>query len=100
MLLRIEPDEPAPIFHIYTFPQEILSTINRHRATVLVSVPISYQTLKVDNLSVPSLRLAFSSSGPLDRSDAGYFLKKPGLGIPEIYGSTETGGVASRNASG
>ena len=84
---------------IYTFPQEILSTINRHRATVLVSVPISYRSLKVDNLSVPSLRLAFSSSGPLDRSDARYFLKKTGLGIHEIYGSTETGGVASRSVS-
>ncbi|MDD2275829.1 MAG: fatty acid--CoA ligase family protein [Smithellaceae bacterium] len=84
---------------IYTFPQEILSTVNRHRATVLVSVPISYRSLRVDNLSVPSLRLAFSSSGPLDRSDARYFLKKTGLGIHEIYGSTETGGVASRSVS-
>ncbi len=28
-----------------------------------------------------------------------YFLKKTGLGITEIYGSTETGGIASRNVS-
>jgi acyl-coenzyme A synthetase/AMP-(fatty) acid ligase len=82
---------------IYTFPQEIISTINRHKATVLVSVPIHYRSLKVDNLSTPSLKIAFSSSGVLKRSDATHFLKKTGLGIHEIYGSTETGGVASRS---
>lgn len=84
---------------IYTFPQEIISTINRHKATVLVSVPIHYRSLKVDNLATPSLKIAFSSSGVLNRSDATYFLKKTGLGIHEIYGSTETGGIASRNIS-
>ena len=82
---------------IYTFPQEIISTINRHKATVLVSVPIHYRSLKVDYLSIPSLKTAFSSSGVLNRSDATHFLKKTGLGIHEIYGSTETGGVASRS---
>lgn len=89
---RILPD-------IYTFPQEIISTLNKHKASVLISVPIHYRVLKVDNLSVPSLRLAFSSAGALDRSDALYFYKKTGLGITEIYGSTETGGIASRNIS-
>ncbi|MEN6637716.1 MAG: class I adenylate-forming enzyme family protein [Smithella sp.] len=84
---------------IYTFPQEIISTINRHKATVLVSVPIHYRSLKVDNLSAPSLKIAFSSSGVLNRADAAYFLKRTGLGIHEIYGSTETGGVATRSIS-
>jgi len=84
---------------IYTFPQEIISTINRHKPTVLVSVPIHYRSLKVDNLSAPSLKIAFSSSGVLNRSDATHFLKKTGLGITEIYGSTETGGIASRSIS-
>lgn len=84
---------------IYTFPQEIISTINRHKATVLVSVPIHYRALIVDNLSVPSLKIAFSSSGALNRSDAAYFFKKTGLGIHEIYGSTETGGIATRSIS-
>ncbi|HQL00783.1 MAG TPA: AMP-binding protein [Smithellaceae bacterium] len=82
---------------IYSFPQEIISTINRHKATVLVSVPIHYRSLKVENLSVPTLKMAFSSSGVLNRADATYFLKNTGLGITEIYGSTETGGIAARN---
>jgi acyl-coenzyme A synthetase/AMP-(fatty) acid ligase len=62
-------------------------------------VPIHYRVLKVDNLSAPSLNVAFSSAGALDSSDSLYFYKKTGLGITEIYGSTETGGVASRNVS-
>jgi acyl-coenzyme A synthetase/AMP-(fatty) acid ligase len=86
---RVLPD-------IYTFPQEIISTINKHKASVLVSVPIHYRVLKVDSLSVPSLKFAFSSAGALDRSDGLHFYKKTGLGITEIYGSTETGGIASR----
>lgn len=89
---RILPD-------IYTFPQEIISTTNKHKASVLVCVPIHYRAMKVDNLSLPSLKVAFSSSGALDRSDGSYFYKKTGLGITEIYGSTETGGVAARNIS-
>lgn len=86
---RVLPD-------IYTFPQEIISTTNKHKASVLVSVPIHYRALKVDNLSTPSLKVAFSSSGVLNRPDGLHFLKKTGLGITEIYGSTETGGIAAR----
>ena len=86
---RVLPD-------IYTFPQEIISTINRHKASALVSVPIHYRALKVENLSAPSLKIAFSSSGVLNRSDGLHFLKKTGVGITEIYGSTETGGIAAR----
>ncbi|HNY49217.1 MAG TPA: long-chain fatty acid--CoA ligase [Smithella sp.] len=89
---RILPD-------IYTFPQEIISTINKNKASVLVSVPIHYRVLKVEGLSVPSLRYAFSSAGVLDRSDGLHFLDKTGIGITEIYGSTETGGIASRCVS-
>ena len=66
---------------------------------MLVSVPIHYRALKVDNLSTPSLKVAFSSSGVLNRPDGLHFLKKTGLGIAEIYGSTETGGIAARNIS-
>ncbi len=89
---RVLPD-------IYTFPQEIISITKKHKASVLVSVPIHYRALKVDNLLLPSLKVAFSSSGALDRSDGLHFYKKTGLGITEIYGSTETGGIASRSIS-
>ncbi len=84
---------------IYTFPQEIISITNKHKATVLVSVPIHYRSMKVEGLSAPSLKVAFSSSGVLNRSDAIHFQNKTGLGITEIYGSTETGGIAARSIS-
>jgi acyl-coenzyme A synthetase/AMP-(fatty) acid ligase len=84
---------------IYSYPQEIISAINKHKATVLISVPAHYRALQVDNLAAPSLKIAFSSSGALSRSDASHFQKKTGLGITEIYGSTETGGIASRSIS-
>lgn len=82
---------------VYAFPQEIISTVNRCKATILISIPIHYRSLHLDNLSMPSLKMAFSSAGFLDRSDASHFLKKTSVGIYEIYGSTETGGVAMRN---
>lgn len=81
---------------IYTFPQEIISTTNKHKATVLVSIPIHYRALKVENVAFPTLKIAFSSSGVLDHSDSLYFYEKTGLAITEIYGSTETGGIATR----
>ncbi len=84
---------------VYRFPQEIISTTNKHKASVLVSVPIHYRSLKVENLAMPTLKVAFSSSGVLDRSDSLHFHKKTGLGITEIYGSTETGGIAARSIS-
>ena len=44
-----------------------------------------------------SLRLAFSSAAPLDGEDAAFFREQTGLAINEIYGSTETGGMAIRS---
>jgi acyl-coenzyme A synthetase/AMP-(fatty) acid ligase len=80
-----------------TFPQEILSALQNEGATVLVGVPIHYRTLRSGDLQRFSLRLALSSAAPLDGGDAAFFLKKTGLAITEIYGSTETGGIAIRS---
>jgi acyl-coenzyme A synthetase/AMP-(fatty) acid ligase len=82
---------------IYTFPREILRAAYDYKASVLVSVPVHYRVLKVDDLQRHDLRIAFSSTGVLDEEDAAYFHNKTGVDITEIYGSTETGGVAARN---
>jgi acyl-coenzyme A synthetase/AMP-(fatty) acid ligase len=84
---------------VYTFPGEILRTAEEHRASILVSVPIHYRILKSDDLQKHNFRMAFSSAGVLDKGDAAYFHEKTGLDIIEIYGSTETGGVATRRRS-
>ena len=80
-----------------TYPREIFRVLQNEGATVLVSVPIHYRTLKVGNLRRFSLRLALSSAAPLAAEDAAFFLEKTGLAIMEIYGSTETGGMATRS---
>jgi len=81
-----------------TFPREILNALQNERATVLVSVPIHYRALRCDNgIERFSLRMALSSAAPLDGEDAAFFFRETGLAITEIYGSTETGGMAIRS---
>ncbi len=81
---------------IYTFPKEILLAAEEHKATVLISVPVHFRVLKKDDLERFQLRMAFSSAGMLDREDALCFREKTGVDIIEVYGATETGGVATR----
>jgi acyl-CoA synthetase (AMP-forming)/AMP-acid ligase II len=78
------------------FPAEIEEEINRHHAHVLISVPAHYRALKSYRGKGFALRTAFSSAGVLAAEDAEAFSAKYGVGIIEVYGSTETGGVASR----
>jgi len=81
-----------------TFPQEILSALRNEGATVLVGVPIHYRALRAGGIRRFSLRLAFSSAAPLDGEDAAFFREQTGLAITEVYGSTETGGMATRTS--
>lgn len=83
----------------YIFPREILKAAQDYRASVLVSVPAHYRVLKAEDLERGNFRLALSSAGVLDKNDAAYFREKTGLDIVEIYGSTETGGIATRRRS-
>jgi acyl-coenzyme A synthetase/AMP-(fatty) acid ligase len=78
----------------FTFPREIIVGISRHNATILISVPFHYRALRIDALERHTLRRAFSSAGKVDIGDAFYFKEKTGLPITEVYGSTETGGIA------
>ena len=81
---------------IYTFPREILRAAREHRASILVSIPVHYRALKAGDLQRSSLRLALSSAGVLAEEDAAYFYEKTGLDVVEVFGSTETGGIATR----
>jgi acyl-coenzyme A synthetase/AMP-(fatty) acid ligase len=83
----------------YVFPGEIASIVEEKPVTILVSVPVHYRVLKGTGLRAPKLRLAFSSAGPLDRDDAHAFYLQTGVGPEEIYGSTETGGIACKSSA-
>ena len=78
------------------FPAEIAEQVTTHEVTILASVPAHYRALQGRGLPA-SLRLAFSSAGMLAEEDNRGFCANNRAGIVEIYGSTETGGLAARN---
>ncbi len=77
-----------------SFPGEIVSAAGKHQVTILASVPAHYRVLR--NTTLP-LRMAFSSAGMLDAEDNDAFCRNNKMGVTEVYGSTETGGIATRN---
>lgn len=87
----------APIIDATPFyAGEILESIEADQPTILVASPMHFKTLTPRRFLVPSLRLALSSGGPLDRNAAEHFQRSTRARVIEIYGSTETGGIASR----
>ncbi len=78
------------------FPSEIVQSARDNEITILTSVPAHYRVLGEVKLH-RSLRLAFSSAGMLDAVDNGAFCRSNKIGVVEVYGSTETGGIATRN---
>jgi acyl-CoA synthetase (AMP-forming)/AMP-acid ligase II len=77
-----------------SFPEEIIRVARNSQVTILASVPVHYRVLRDKKID---LRLAFSSAGMLDRKDNEIFCRHNHLGVVEVYGSTETGGIATRN---
>jgi acyl-coenzyme A synthetase/AMP-(fatty) acid ligase len=79
-----------------SFPAEIVTLVQQESASILVSVPAHYRVLKGRSLG-PSLQQAFSSAGMLEKEDSLDFSRCNSVGVVEVYGSTETGGLATRN---
>ena len=78
------------------FPHEIVNTVTATAATILVSVPAHFRALKDHDFPDHGLRLAFSSAGVLDEADEMDFRQRNNVFLMEVYGSTETGGIAFR----
>lgn len=85
--------------HSPSFPKEIDAALADTKATVLISTPTHYRVMKEKPVERHHLRMAFSSAGPLAEEDGIAFARATGIEITEIYGSTETGGIASRKRS-
>lgn len=78
-------------------PGEVAATVETSGARVLVSVPTHLRAVR--SLSTDSLALierVFSSAGPLPEETARAFVARHKKPITEIFGSTETGGIAWR----
>ena len=80
-----------------SFPGEIADVIQEQGATILAGIPPHYRALRGKKIAGSPLRLAFSSAGMLDAEDNKAFSHLNNVGIAEVYGSTETGGIATRN---
>ncbi len=81
---------------VCAFPQEIRAALEYHSPSVLVSIPMHYRSLRGGGVPAGSLRIAFSSAGKLNDADGDWFFEQTGAGVVEIYGSTETGGIAAQ----
>ena len=79
-----------------SFPEEIKQQMTDTSPTIFVSVPVHYRAMKDNPPDQGALRLAFSSAGPLAAVDGMAFSSTTGVDLVEVYGSTETGGIATR----
>ena len=80
-----------------SFPSEIAETVQQQQATILAAVPAHYRVLRHQDVSGGSLRFAVSSAGMLDPGDNSRFCDRNNIPVIEVYGSTETGGIAARS---
>ena len=78
------------------FPHEIAERIEKTATTILVSTPAHLRALSASLTSRYQLRLVLSSGAPLSAADAAVFFARTGIWPLEVYGSTETGGIAVR----
>ncbi len=77
--------------------ETVAATARRHGADVLVSVPIHLRSLTVlDPGELPPLWQVFSSGAALPAETAAALGGHLGLAVTEIYGASETGGIAWR----
>lgn len=81
------------------FPEAVAARLSELKATFLVSVPAHLRGIaELDAL--PPLCRVTSSSAPLPAETAERFRDRFGLRVTEIFGSSETGGIAFREEPG
>jgi acyl-coenzyme A synthetase/AMP-(fatty) acid ligase len=76
-------------------PEALVAALARWRATILVSVPAHLAALEVTD-GAPQLDRVFSSGAPLAATTSAMLASRFGWRVTEIYGSSETGGIAWR----
>ena len=82
------------------YPADIASALAAAPAPrVLVSTPIHLRTLIAAHIALPPTILILSATAPLDESLAREVEARYGAPLLEIYGSTETGQIASRRTT-
>ena len=81
-------------------PQGWVEMVRAERPRLVVGVPLHYR-LMVQLLDAPLPEAVYlCSGGPLDPAIAAEFERRAGWPVLQVYGSTETGGIAVRRGSG
>lgn len=82
------------------YPADIASALAAAPAPrMLVSTPVHLRTLLAANIDLPPIELILSATAPLDESLARKVEERYAVPLLEIYGSTETGQIASRRTT-
>jgi len=88
------------VFSRGSSPQGWVEMVRTERPRLVVGVPLHYR-LMVQLLDAPLPEAVYlSSGGPLDPAVAAEFERRAGWPVLQVYGSTETGGIATRVGSG
>lgn len=87
--------------HVYEYPEHLLNEINRlaNSPVTLIASPAHLHRLYLDNVLIPAkdlINTVFSSGGPLDADKNLHISQQITCDIFEVFGSTETGGIAWR----
>lgn len=81
------------------YPEHITTKLKTVKYAVLISSPAQLKRLHHDNVLVEQrarLQWIFSSGGPLLKEDAAILYTQLNKPITQVFGSTETGGIAYR----
>jgi acyl-coenzyme A synthetase/AMP-(fatty) acid ligase len=82
------------------YPQDIVTALEGvPRPRLLVTTPFHLSTLLASGLVLPAIDLLLSATAPLSMKLASEAENRFGVPLHEIYGSTETGQIASRRTT-
>ena len=82
------------------YPQDIVTALKSvPRPRLLVTTPFHLSALLASGLELPTVDLLLSATAPLSVKRASDAEKRFGAPLHEIYGSTETGQIASRRTT-
>ncbi len=88
------------VFPAGSSPHAWIDAVRRERPTMVVGVPLHYRLIG-QALAAPLPEAVYlSSGGMLPRSVAELFHERAGWPIVQVYGSTETAGIATRTGFG
>lgn len=82
------------------FPEDVLAALRTHEVTVLVSTPTHLRALTTLPRPWPRGLTVLTSSAPLPPALHESLAREQGWIVHDVFGSTETGGVATRSKPG